>query len=142
MARRKQTATKKVPLNITNTRVAIKTISEVGSYTYKGKIIIATKSKENNILLQRRKNNHGLARLNIPKRPFQKIIRDISQFFLTGCRFQSEALYALQEAAEAFLVGYYEDGFLCQMHAGRKTLMKKDLELVRKMRKIDHWVPQ
>ena len=41
---------------------------------------------------------------------------------------------ALQEAAEAYLVGLFEDTNLCAIHANRKTVMKKDMDLARRIR--------
>ena len=49
-------------------------------------------------------------------------------------RFQSNALVALQEASEAYLVGIFEDTNLCAIHAKRATIMKKDMELARRIR--------
>merc|ERR1712032_70700 len=45
-----------------------------------------------------------------------------------GLRFQSQALIALQEAAEAYLVGLFEDANLCASHAKRVTVMPRDLQ--------------
>ena len=36
---------------------------------------------------------------------------------------------ALQEAAEAFLVGLFEDTNLCAIHVKRVTIMLKDIQL-------------
>ncbi len=41
---------------------------------------------------------------------------------------------ALQEATEAYLVGLFEDANLCAIHAKRVTIMKKDIELARRIR--------
>jgi histone H3 len=41
---------------------------------------------------------------------------------------------ALQEAAEAYLVGIFEDTNLCAIHAKRVTIMTKDLALARRIR--------
>ena len=43
----------------------------------------------------------------------------------TDLRFQSAAIGALQEAAEAYLVGLFEDTNLCAIHAKRVTIMPK-----------------
>ena len=43
-------------------------------------------------------------------------------------------MLAVQEAAEAYLVGLFEDTQLCAIHANRVTVMKKDLELARRIR--------
>ena len=44
-------------------------------------------------------------------------------------RFQSTALGALQEAAENFLVGLFEDVNLLAVHAKRVTVMPHDIRL-------------
>ena len=52
----------------------------------------------------------------------------------TDLRFQSHAVLALQEAAEAYLVGLFEDTNLCAIHAKRVTIMPKDIQLARRIR--------
>ena len=42
--------------------------------------------------------------LLIRKLPFQRLVREIAQDFKTDLRFQSSAVMALQESAEAYLV--------------------------------------
>lgn len=54
-------------------------------------------------------------------------------------RFQSQAILALQEAAEAYLVGLFEDTNLCAIHARRVTIMTKDLHLARRIRGERFW---
>jgi len=49
-------------------------------------------------------------------------------------RWQSVAILALQEAAEAFLVHLFEDTNLCAIHAKRVTIMQKDIQLARRIR--------
>ena len=49
-------------------------------------------------------------------------------------RFQVSALEALQEGAEAYLVGLFEDTNLCCIHAKRVTIMPKDMSLARRIR--------
>jgi histone H3 len=62
-------------------------------------------------------------------------VREISLDFKTGgFRFQSAALEGLQEAAEAYLVGLYEDTNLCAIHAKRVTITPKDMQLARRIR--------
>ncbi|CAH3195862.1 unnamed protein product, partial [Porites evermanni] len=72
--------------------------------------------------------------LLIRKLPFQRLIREIAQDFKTDLRFQSSAVLALQEAAEAYLVGLFEDTNLCAIHAKRVTIMPKDIQLARRIR--------
>jgi histone H3/H4 len=47
---------------------------------------------------------------------------------------QSEALLALQEAAEAYLVRLFEDANLCAIHAKRVTIRPQDIRLARRIR--------
>jgi len=54
----------------------------------------------------------------------------------TDLRFQSHAVLALQEAAEAYLVGLFEDTNLCAIHAKHVTIMPKDIQLVRRIRGV------
>jgi len=49
-------------------------------------------------------------------------------------RWQSQALFALQEAAEAFLVDLFHDANLCAIHAKRVTVQQKDIQLARRLR--------
>ena len=51
-----------------------------------------------------------------------------------GIRFQSAALGAMQEAAEAYLVALLEDTQLLAIHANRVTIMKKDIALALRIR--------
>jgi len=72
--------------------------------------------------------------LLIRKLPFQRLVREVSQDFKTDLRFQGSAVLALQEAAEAYLVGLFEDTNLCAIHAKRVTIMPKDIQLARRIR--------
>jgi histone H3 len=72
--------------------------------------------------------------LLIRKLPFQRLVREVAQDFKTDLRFQSQAVLALQEASEAYLVGLFEDSNLCAIHAKRVTIMPKDIQLARRIR--------
>ena len=72
--------------------------------------------------------------LLIRKLPFQRLVREIAQEFKSDLRFQGSAVLALQEAAEAYLVGLFEDTNLCAIHAKRVTIMPKDIQLARRIR--------
>ena len=72
--------------------------------------------------------------LLIRKLPFQRLVREIASEFKNDLRFQSSAVLALQEASEAYMVGLFEDTNLCAIHAKRATIMKKDMELARRIR--------
>jgi len=72
--------------------------------------------------------------LLIPQRSFGRLVREIAQDFKAEVRFQAESLLALQEAAEAFMVGLFEDANLCTIHAHRVTVQPKDIQLSRRIR--------
>jgi histone H3 len=72
--------------------------------------------------------------LLIRKLPFQRLIREIIHSLDNSYRVQASAVVALQEAAEAYLVGLFEDTQLCAIHAKRVTIMPKDMQLARRIR--------
>ena len=75
--------------------------------------------------------------LLIRKLPFQRLVRHIVSTYIPGhggTRMQSTALLALQDAAEAFLVGVFEDTNRCAIHAKRVTIMPKDMHLAQRLR--------
>ena len=82
--------------------------------------------------------------LLIRKLPFQRLVREIASDSevikspLCGkVRFQSAAIMALQEAAEAYLVGLCEDTNLSAIHAKRVTIMPKDIQLARRRESLN-----
>ena len=72
--------------------------------------------------------------LLIPRLAFRRLVKEITQDYKTDLRFQSLALVALQEAAEAFLVGMFEDVNECAIHARRVTIMPRDFRLAKRIR--------
>ncbi|KAI1213407.1 histone-fold-containing protein [Annulohypoxylon truncatum] len=77
--------------------------------------------------------------LLLRKMPFARLVREIALTMRPadeGMRWQSQALLALQESAEAFLVHLFEDTNLCAIHAKRVTIMQKDIQLARRIRGV------
>ena len=72
--------------------------------------------------------------LLVRKAPFQRLVREIAQDFKNDLRFQHNAVAALQEASEAYLVGLFEDTNLCTIHAKRVTIFPRDMQLARRIR--------
>ena len=80
----------------------------------------------------------------ISRTSFNKLIKEISQKYRVcpdgpgtpsvQVKFQSTALAALQEAAENFLVGLFEDVNLLAVHAIRVTVMTHDIRLALRIR--------
>ena len=72
--------------------------------------------------------------LLIAKLPFQRLVREILQDLKDDFRLSLSTVLANQEAAEAHLVGLFEDTNLCAIHAKRVTIMPKDIQLARRIR--------
>lgn len=72
--------------------------------------------------------------LLIPRAPFQRVVREICRGYDHDLRFASQGLLALQEAAEGYLTGVFEDANLCALHAKRVTLRRSDMLLARRIR--------
>ncbi|KAL2871285.1 histone H3 family protein [Aspergillus lucknowensis] len=77
--------------------------------------------------------------LLLRKLPFARLVREVALDLLPAevgaeLRWQSHAILALQEAAEAFLVHLFEDTNLCAIHAKRVTIMQRDIQLARRIR--------
>ena len=80
----------------------------------------------------------------IRRTPFNKLIKEISQEYRicpggpgtpsVQVHFQSTALAALQEAAENYLEGLFEDVNLLAVHAKRVTVMPRDIRLALQIR--------
>ena len=71
--------------------------------------------------------------LLIKKLRFQRLVCEIAQGINVDLRFQGKAILALQEATEAFLVKMFTFANLCAIHGKRRTLMPKDIHLLRKI---------
>ena len=74
--------------------------------------------------------------LLIPLLLLQQLVCEIAQDFRMDLRFQSSAILALQEAAEAWLVSLFESANLCCIHRGRITIAPKDFYLVKRIHHI------
>ena len=72
-----------------------------------------------------------LTKLLIRRLPFQRLVREIAQDYKARLNFASGAILALQEAAEAYPVGLFEDTNLCAIHTKCITIMPKDIQLAR-----------
>jgi histone H3 len=68
------------------------------------------------------------------KAPFQRLVREIALDYKADIRFKASAIEALQEAAESYLVGLFEDTNLCALHAKRVTIGPNDMKLAMRIR--------
>ncbi|XP_018397899.1 PREDICTED: histone H3.3-like [Cyphomyrmex costatus] len=99
--------------------------------------VIVNKHNRKSHVLQEIKKLRRTTHFLIPKLSFAHVVRQIiiEIFPRTEVyRLQSIALEALQEAAEMYIVQFFEDAVLLTFHAKRVTLMKNDLILMRRLR--------
>jgi len=76
--------------------------------------------------------------LLIRKLPFARLVREVQTYFHRKIfRWQTEAVLALQEAAEAHLVSLFEDANLACIHAKRVTVTPSDIQLARRIRGVN-----
>uniref|UniRef100_A0A914HJ18 Histone H2A/H2B/H3 domain-containing protein n=1 Tax=Globodera rostochiensis TaxID=31243 RepID=A0A914HJ18_GLORO len=67
--------------------------------------------------------------LLLPRAAFFRVAREVTMQYAVGMRWQGQALLALQTMAECYLVNLFEDANMCALHAGRVTIMQKDITL-------------
>ncbi len=94
-----------------------------------GGIIKPHRYRPGTVALREIRRQQKSVELLIPKLPFQRLVRELTQEWMQPLNFQSSALLALQEAAEAYLVDILKEANLLAIHANRVTIMKKDLQL-------------
>eukprot|EP00929_Paragymnodinium_shiwhaense_P017522 TRINITY_DN1268_c0_g3_i1.p2 TRINITY_DN1268_c0_g3~~TRINITY_DN1268_c0_g3_i1.p2 ORF type:complete len:133 (+),score=46.76 TRINITY_DN1268_c0_g3_i1:94-492(+) len=128
MARTKYTAQKGTP---TNKYQDAKQRKQLHPSTSSGK---KHRFKPGQVALKEIRKYQKSTELLLRKLPFQRLVREIAQDMKPDLKFQSQAVCALQEAAEAYLVGLFEDTNLCTIHAKRVTIMPKDMQLARRLR--------
>tara|TARA_B100000035_G_scaffold202220_1_gene172995 strand:- start:1044 stop:1451 length:408 start_codon:yes stop_codon:yes gene_type:complete len=131
MARTKQTARKSTGGKAPRSELAAKVSRNINMYGVRRR---PHRYRPGTVALRQIRNYQKSTELLIRKLPFQRLVREVAQDFKCDLRFQSTALMALQEAAEAYLVGIMEDTNLCAIHAKRVTIMPKDMQLARCIR--------
>lgn len=141
MARTKQKAAKRVEGRAKHltlkTKKSMKKPKLEGGGVGVGKMPKSHRFRPGTVALREIRHYQKSTNLLIRKLPFQRLCRELAQdhAIQNECpRFQASALQALQEAAEAYLVGLFEDSNLCALHAKRVTVMPKDLQLARRIR--------
>ena len=138
MARTKQTARKstggKAPRKQLATKAARKSAPTAGG------VKKPHRYRPGTVALREIRKYQKTTELLMRKLPFQRLVREVANDLAAGTRFpegprwQSQAVVALQEAAEAYPVGLLEDTNLCAIHAKRVTVMPKDIQLARRIR--------
>jgi len=132
MARTKQTARKSTGAKAPRKQLATKAARKTAPST--GGVKKPHRFRPGTVALREIRKYQKSTELLIRKLPFQRLVREIAHEYKAELRFQSSAVLALQEAAEAYLVGLFEDTNLCAIHAKRVTIMSRDIQLARRIR--------
>ena len=137
---RKTLARKKAAERAAQAAKAAKVAKKSGVKAPKGGVKKLHRFRPGTVALKEIRRYQKSTELLIRKLPFQRLVREITGDLkvilspLCGkVRFQSTAVMALQEAAEAYLVGLFEDTNLCAIHAKQVTIMPKDIQLARRI---------
>ena len=138
MARTKQTARKstggKAPRKQLATKAARKSAPTAGG------VKKPHRYRPGTVALREIRKYQKSTELLMRKLPFQWLVREVANDIAAGTRFpegprwQSQAVVALQEAAEAYLVHLFEDSNLEAIHAKRVTIQAKDIQIARRIR--------
>lgn len=87
------------------------------------------------VALREIKHYQRTTQLLLLRLPFARLVREVATVVSRhDHRWQAEAIEALQEASESYLIGLLEDANLCAIHAKRVTIMTKDIQLARRIR--------
>ncbi|VDN99362.1 unnamed protein product [Rodentolepis nana] len=132
MARTKQTARKSIGAKAPRKLLAMKAARM--SAPSKGGVKKPYRFRPGTVALREIRRYQKSTELLIRKVPFQRLVREIAQEYQNDLRFQATAVDAIQEAAEAYMIGLFEDTNLCAIHAKRVTIMAKDMQLARRIR--------
>ena len=132
MARTKQTARKSTGGKAPRKQLATKAARKSAPAT--GGVKKPHRYRPGTVALREIRKYQKSTELLIRKLPFQRLVREIVQVLKADLRVQAAAVIALQEAAEAYMVGIFEDVQCCAVHAKRVTIMPKDVQLARRIR--------
>ena len=132
MARTKQTARKSTGGKAPRKQLATKAARKAAPAT--GGVKKPHRYRPGTVALREIRRFQKSTNLLIRKLPFQRLVREVAQDFKPDIRFQSAAILALQDAAEAYLVSLFEDTNLCAIHGKRVTIMPRDMQLARRLR--------
>eukprot|EP00826_Nyctotherus_ovalis_P021198 TRINITY_DN167_c0_g1_i7.p2 TRINITY_DN167_c0_g1~~TRINITY_DN167_c0_g1_i7.p2 ORF type:complete len:134 (+),score=16.69 TRINITY_DN167_c0_g1_i7:136-537(+) len=131
MARTKQTARKHTGIKVPRSQFSDKQFNPI---PLSGGLKRPHKFRPGTVALREIRKLQKSTDLLISRLPFQRLVKEVAWNWKNDVRFQAQAVLALQEAAEAYLVGLFEDTNLCAIHARRITIMPKDMHLARRIR--------
>ena len=120
----------------TSAAAAVKTKKNLDSKRSKNSkpLVSPKKSRPGRLALREIKKYQKSTEMLIPKAPFTRLVREVGLNEKKDIRFQKQAIEALHQSSEAYILGLFEDTNLCAIHAKRVTIMPKDMQLARIIR--------
>jgi len=134
MARTKQSSRKSFGGKTPRTQLAKKAALKIAPIEGGVKKSKSHRFKPGTVALRQIRKYQRSTELLIRKLPFQRLVKEIANSFRNDLRFASQAILALQEICENYLVSLFEDTNLIAIHAKRVTIQPKDLQLARRIR--------
>ena len=121
-------------LTMTRTKLTSRNITGDGKQVAykrpKAKVRKPRRFRPGTVALRQIRRYQKTTELLIQKIPFQRVVREIVYKMRgTSWRFRPQALLALQEAAEDFLINMFDQCNQIAIHGKRSTLMVKDIQL-------------
>ena len=132
MARTKQTARKSTGGKAPRKQLATKAARKSAPAT--GGVKKPHRYRPGTVALREIRRYQKSTNLLVRRLPFYRLVCEIAAGYKKDLHFQHFAILAMQEAAEAYHVGVFEDTNLCAIHAKRVTIMPKDIQLSRRIR--------
>ena len=134
-----------VMLNTNNRILATKTSKRKRSLTSKKKVagdrasfgyVKPHRYRPGTVALREIRRFQKTTELLLRKSPFARLVREVAQnmFLSRDILWQSTAIEALQESAEAYLVALFEDTNIVAINARRVTIFPRDMHVVRRIR--------
>lgn len=72
----------------------------------------------------------------VKKTPFGRLCREIGQNMFCDLRFSSDAKISCQQCAEPYMTTLFDHGNRLAIHANRKGIFPKDIQLARKIQSL------
>jgi histone H3 len=88
--------------------------------------------------LQEIKYYQSTTHLLLPKLPFERLVREITQDYAIHQRFTQDSIEALQTAAESYLIELFEDSNIRAIDNGRDTIMITDMVREKKKARLHY----
>ena len=92
------------------------------------------RNRPGTVALREIKNEQKSVKPAVNKAVMNRLVREIANDYKSDLRIQEPAVPAMQDSAESYLVDMLCGSGMCSVHAGRQTIMPKDIKLVQQIK--------